>query len=59
MSYANLARIINSGKVQAKLRLVKTSVVLSVAKKNLLHNHALMNKLNPSTKLDASTKEQK
>jgi large subunit ribosomal protein L4e len=51
MNCADLARIINSDQVQAKLRQVKTSVVQHVAKKNPLHNHALMNRLNPFDKI--------
>jgi large subunit ribosomal protein L4e len=51
MNCADLARIINSDHVQAKLRLVKTSVVQHVAKKNPLQNRALMNRLNPFDKV--------
>jgi large subunit ribosomal protein L4e len=51
MNCADLARIINSDQVQAKLRQVKTSVVQHVAKKNPLQNRALMNRLNPFDKV--------
>jgi large subunit ribosomal protein L4e len=51
MNCADLARIINSDQVQAKLRQVKTSVVQHVAKKNPLQNRALMNILNPFDKV--------
>lgn len=45
---ADLARIINSDQVQAKLRDVKTSVVLhDKCKKNPLKNRNMMQKLNP------------
>ncbi len=50
MNCADLARIINSDQVQAKLRQVKTTVVQHVAKKNPLQNRALMNRLNPFDK---------
>jgi len=51
MNCADLARIINSDQVQAKLHQVKTSVVQHVAKKNPLQNRALMNRLNPFDKV--------
>lgn len=51
MNCADLARIINSDQVQAKLRMVKASVVQHVAKKNPLQNRALMNRLNPFDKI--------
>ena len=44
---ADLARIINSDQVQAKLRAVKTSAPLHTAKKNPLTNRTLMKRLNP------------
>ena len=51
MNVADLARIINSDQVQAKLRQVKTNVVLhNRQKKNPLKNHALMQRLNPAHK---------
>jgi large subunit ribosomal protein L4e len=51
MTCADLARIINSDQVQAKLRAVKTSVALHTAKKNPLANRVLMNRLNPFDKV--------
>jgi large subunit ribosomal protein L4e len=51
MNCADLARIINSDQVQAKLREVKTSKPLHIAKKNPLTNRALMNRLNPFEKV--------
>jgi large subunit ribosomal protein L4e len=51
MNCADLARIINSDQVQAKLRQVKTSTASHVAKKNPLQNRALMNRLNPFDKV--------
>jgi large subunit ribosomal protein L4e len=48
MTCADLARIINSDQVQAKLRQVKTTTVLhDLKKKNPLKNRTLMKKLNP------------
>ena len=48
MNCADIARIINSDQVQAKLRDVKTSVrVHDKTKKNPLQNRAIMNRLNP------------
>lgn len=47
MNCADLARIINSDQVQAKLRAPKTSEVPHHAKKNPLTNKALMHRLNP------------
>ena len=47
MTCADLARIINSDQVQAKLRVVRTSAPLHVAKKNPLTNRILMKRLNP------------
>jgi large subunit ribosomal protein L4e len=57
MNCADLARIINSDQVQAKLRQVKTSVVAHVAKKNPLQNRALMNRLNPFDKVRRATEQ--
>ena len=51
MTCADLARIINSDQVQAKLRAPKTSTVHHNAKKNPLTNRALMNRLNPFDKV--------
>jgi large subunit ribosomal protein L4e len=51
MTCADLARIINSDQVQAKLRVVKTSAHLHTAKKNPLTNRILMNRLNPFDKI--------
>lgn len=51
MNCADLARIINSDQVQAKLRQVKTSAPAHVAKKNPLTNRVLMNRLNPFDKV--------
>lgn len=51
MNCADLARIINSDQVQAKLRIVKTSAPLHTAKKNPLTNRVLMNRLNPFDKI--------
>lgn len=51
MNCADLARIINSDQVQAKLRSPKTSVAAHVAKKNPLQNRAIMNRLNPFDKV--------
>ena len=51
MTCADLARIINSDQVQAKLRAVKTSAPLHTAKKNPLTNRVLMNRLNPFDKV--------
>jgi large subunit ribosomal protein L4e len=51
MNCADLARIINSDQVQAKLRQTKTSSAAHVAKKNPLQNRALMNRLNPFDKV--------
>ena len=51
MNVADLARIINSDQVQAKLRQVKGNTVLhTVQKKNPLKNHKLMQRLNPAHK---------
>jgi large subunit ribosomal protein L4e len=50
MNCADLARIINSDQVQAKLRAPKTSVKAHTTKKNPLTNRALMNRLNPFDK---------
>ena len=50
MNCADLARIINSDQVQAKLRAPKTSVKAHTAKKNPLTNRVLMNRLNPFDK---------
>jgi large subunit ribosomal protein L4e len=50
MNCADLARIINSDQVQAKLRAPKTSVASHTAKKNPLTNKVLMNRLNPFDK---------
>ena len=48
MNCADLARIINSDSVQAKLRDVRTSTVAhDLKKKNPLNNKALMKRLNP------------
>jgi large subunit ribosomal protein L4e len=48
MNCADIARIINSDQVQAKLRDVRTSVrVHDKTKKNPLQNRAIMNRLNP------------
>ena len=54
MSCADLARIINSDQVQAKLRAPKTTVAAHTAKKNPLTNKALMNRLNPFNKIRQS-----
>jgi large subunit ribosomal protein L4e len=51
MNCADLARIINSDQVQAKLRAPKTSTPLHTAKKNPLTNRTLMNRLNPFDKV--------
>lgn len=51
MNCADLARIINSDQVQAKLRATKTSTPLHTAKKNPLTNKTLMNRLNPFDKV--------
>jgi large subunit ribosomal protein L4e len=52
MNCADLARIINSDQVQAKLRAPKTSsAVHHGTKKNPLANRALMNRLNPFDKV--------
>merc|ERR1712176_56774 len=52
MACADLARIINSDQVQAKLRDVrKNSLVKRSTKKNPLKNKTLMQRLNPSSKL--------
>jgi large subunit ribosomal protein L4e len=51
MTCADLARIINSDQVQAKLRAVKSSTPLHSAKKNPLTNRTLMNRLNPFDKI--------
>lgn len=54
MACADLARIINSDQVQAKLREIKTSVKMhDKTKKNPLTNKAIMNKLNPFAKKKA------
>merc|ERR1719329_840907 len=51
MSCADLARIINSDQVQAKLRAVrKNPIVKRSTKKNPLKNKTLMQKLNPSSR---------
>jgi len=51
MNCADIARIINSDQVQAKLRAQRTSVrVHDKTKKNPLANKALMNRLNPFAK---------
>jgi large subunit ribosomal protein L4e len=55
MTCADLARIINSDQVQAKLRAPKTSVVAHTAKKNPLTNQVLMNRLNPFDKIRRAT----
>jgi large subunit ribosomal protein L4e len=47
MDCADLARLINSDQVQAKLRQVKTSKPEHYKKKNPLRNKALMKRLNP------------
>jgi large subunit ribosomal protein L4e len=57
MNCADLARIINSDQVQAKLRVVKTSVPLHVHKKNPLTNKVLMNRLNPFDKIRRATEQ--
>lgn len=57
MNCADLARIINSDQVQAKLRAVKTSTPLHVAKKNPLTNRVLMNRLNPFDKVRRETEQ--
>jgi len=57
MTCADLARIINSDQVQAKLRAVKTSQKAHVAKKNPLVNRALMNRLNPFDKVRRATEQ--
>lgn len=52
MTCADLARIINSDQVQAKLRAVKTSTALHFGtKKNPLTNKTAMNRLNPFDKV--------
>jgi large subunit ribosomal protein L4e len=52
MNCADLARIINSDQVQAKLRATKTSSAAHHGtKKNPLANRALMNRLNPFDKI--------
>ena len=51
MNCADLARIINSDQVQAKLRAVKTAAPAHIAKKNPLTNKILMNRLNPFDKV--------
>ena len=60
MNCADLARIINSDQVQAKLRQVKTSHKLHVAKKNPLANRVAMRRLNPfdATRRAAEQKQQ-
>jgi large subunit ribosomal protein L4e len=51
MNCADIARIINSDQVQAKLRAVRTSVrVHDKTKKNPLKHRGIMNKLNPFAK---------
>jgi hypothetical protein len=51
MNCADIARIINSDQVQAKLRAVRTSVrVHDKTKKNPLKHRGIMNKLNPVAK---------
>jgi len=57
MNCADLARIINSDQVQAKLRQTKTSSAAHVAKKNPLQNRALMNRLNPFDKVRRATEQ--
>lgn len=57
MTCADLARIINSDQVQAKLRAPKTSTPLHTAKKNPLTNRALMNRLNPFDKVRRETEQ--
>lgn len=57
MTCADLARIINSDQVQAKLRAVRTSAPLHVAKKNPLTNRVLMNRLNPFDKVRRATEQ--
>jgi large subunit ribosomal protein L4e len=52
MACADLARIINSDQVQAKLRAVKhNSLVKRSTKKNPLKNKTLMQRLNPASKV--------
>jgi large subunit ribosomal protein L4e len=52
MNCADLARIINSDQVQAKLRATKTTTAhRNGTKKNPLANRALMNRLNPFDKI--------
>jgi len=54
MTCADIARIINSDQVQAKLREVRQNVrVHDKTKKNPLKNKAMMNKLNPFAKKQA------
>jgi large subunit ribosomal protein L4e len=57
MTCADLARIINSDQVQAKLRAVRTSSPLHIAKKNPLTNRVLMNRLNPFDKVRRATEQ--
>ncbi len=58
MNCADLARIINSDQVQAKLRAPKTSsAVHHGTKKNPLNNRALMNRLNPFDKVRRATEQ--
>ena len=56
MTCADLARIINSDQVQAKLRDIRHNVRLhDKTRKNPLKNKALMNRLNPYAKTQAKT----
>jgi large subunit ribosomal protein L4e len=58
MNCADLARIINSDQVQAKLRAPKvSSAVQSGTKKNPLANRVLMNRLNPFDKIRRATEQ--
>ena len=58
MACADLARIINSDQVQAKLRDIRHSVrAHDKTRKNPLTNKALMNKLNPYAKTQAAAFE--
>lgn len=58
MACADLARIINSDQVQAKLRDIRHSVrVHDKTRKNPMKNKALMNKLNPYAKTQAAAFE--
>lgn len=60
MSCADVARLINSDQVQAKLRVVKESKPMHYKKKNPLKNRVLMKRLNPfdETRRAAEKKDQ-